>query len=224
MDKVREVFQSEAILYSMADPNVGIETDVDVEDTVVDQTDEPDQTSYQGGHEKPRNQRFFKTFVVFYAFILLSWLFFMIFNFTTFFSDQSFVLAHYLLTGEQVAKSALQSSIQLTVVDWLVKINLLMVSIAISTIFLIYNILPKLKNLNAGWLILSAIAAYFPTLLTIINFFSQGSVRGNAFSIFSSNLTFFQFLTLTVLNPLNYAVFFYFYYILDNFVLKKEDK
>lgn len=152
--------------------------------------------------------------------IFVSWLFFMIFHFTTYFRDDSFVLAHYLLTGEQAARSVLSFSWPLLATEIVVKVNMIIVAATISTIFLIYNILPRFKNLNAWWMVLGVFAAYFPTILTIISFFQTGTTP------ISNYITISKFLTLAVIYPLNFAVFFYLYYMIDTFVIgaKKEVK
>lgn len=163
-----------------------------------------------------RDRRYFLSFLGFYLLIFASWLFFMVFHFTTYFQDDSFVLSHYLLTGNQAPRSAIAFSWPLLITEIIVKINMVVVAGTISTIFLIYNILPRFKNLNAWWMVLGIIAAYLPSLLTIISFFQTGTTP------ISNYITLSKFMTLAVIYPLNFAVFFYLYYMIDTFVLNKK--
>lgn len=169
--------------------------------------------------ETQRDQRYFTIFIIVYLLILASWIFFMVFHFSQYFKDDSFVLAQYLLTGRTETRLGLTGSTgwQLLATDVFVKANMLVVAMSVSTMFLIYNILPRMKHLNVWWLILGAIAAYLPTLLTIISFFQSGNTP------YSGYFTLNRFLTLLVLYPLNFAVFFYLYYMIDSFILKKKD-
>ena len=165
-----------------------------------------------------RDTRYLATFLLFYGLIVISWIFFMAFHFYAYFKDDSFVLSHYLLSGKALNRIELAGAgaWQLTAVDILVKVNMLIVAALVSTIFLIYNILPRMKNLNVWWMVLGATGAYLPSLLTVVSFFQTGS------SPYAGLFTINKFMTLLVLYPLNFAVFFYLYYILETFVLKKK--
>jgi hypothetical protein len=170
--------------------------------------------------EHQRDKRYLLTFLLFYGLILISWLFFMAFHFYAYFKDDSFVLSHYLLSGKTLNRFQLigAGAWQLNAVDILVKVNMLIVAALVSTIFLIYNILPRMKNLNVWWMVLGATGAYLPSLLTIISFFQTGNTP------YAGLFTINKFMTLIVLYPLNFAVFFYLYYILETFVFKKKTK
>ena len=165
-----------------------------------------------------RDSRYFVSFMIFYAIILASWVFFMFFHFAGYFKDDSFVLAQYLLNGSTQNRGQLQAAggWQLYGVDILVKANMLVIAASVSTIFLIYNILPRMKNLNVWWMILGTFGAYLPTVMTIVSFFQTGNTP------YAGLFTINKFLTLVVLYPLNAAVFFYLYYLVDTFILKKK--
>jgi hypothetical protein len=154
-------------------------------------------------------------FIFFYSIIVLSWLFVIFFHFTQFFNDTSPVVSQYLLTGELKEAAQIISSPVLTVLDWIVKLNLFALGASLGTMFLIYNILPSMKSLSWGLLVSSFLFTNIPLLLTVINFF-KGSI-GSQTNLISVN----EFLLLVLLYPLNYAVFFYFFYIVDRFFIKK---
>lgn len=170
-----------------------------------------------------RDQRYLYSFLAFYFIILASWLFFMIFHFTTYFRDDSFVVAQYLFSGEEKVRTEIATTWQLTTIDVIVKINMILVAIFLSTIFLIYNILPKMKSLNVWWMILGAVAAYLPSLLTLISVLT-GTRLSTSLWFLENYLTINKFLTLLVLYPLNFAVFFYLYYLIETFVLQPGSK
>jgi hypothetical protein len=168
--------------------------------------------------ETKRDGRYFASFLIFYCIILASWAFFMIFHFAGYFRDDSFVLAQYLLTGKVESRVQLVAAggWQLYGVDVLVKANMLVIAALVSTIFLIYNILPRMKNLNVWWMILGVFGAYLPTVMTVLSFFQTGNIP------YAGLFTINKFFTLLVLYPLNAAVFFYLYYMVETFVFKKK--
>jgi hypothetical protein len=154
-------------------------------------------------------------FFVFYAVILASWLFVLFFHFATLFGDDSFVLSSYLLHGNFLSKTQVGPDVWLTVVDIILKINLLVLGSAFGTTFLLYNVLPKMKQMNGVVLVCAFIATYIPSLLTIQSFLT--APKGNWLN---NHLSVNEFLILLVMYPLNYAVFFYLYYIVDMYFLE----
>jgi len=154
-------------------------------------------------------------FFVFYAIILACWLFVLVFHFATLFADNSFVLSNYLLKGQFLSKSELGANIWLTIIDIVLKANLLILGSVFGTTFLIYNVLPKMKKMNAGVLVFAFVATYIPTILTIQSFLT--APKGNWLN---NHLSINEFFILLLLYPLNYAVFFYLYYIVDMYVLE----
>ena len=131
--------------------------------------------------------------------------------------DTSFVLSNYLINGTFLGKGQIAATLALYITDGFIKTNLVILGTVIGTIFLLYNIFPKMKNLNAWWMSLAFLAAYTPFIITVFGFFRvlTGEQSGLGWNFISFN----EFLVLILLYPLNYAVFFYGYYILENYLL-----
>lgn len=154
-------------------------------------------------------------FFVFYVIIVICWLVALFFKFFGMNNDQSMVLAKFLTSGERVNVLDVDSNWVLTLVDFLIKGNLFFVSSVVGTFFLVYFVLPKMKHLNAVILPIVFFLAYLPTLITIIQFLM---VRRTGF--LENYVTSNQFWILLLITPLNFAVFFYLYFILDRYVFR----
>lgn len=163
-----------------------------------------------------KNTRYQLLLVFFYAITLICWFFVIYYRF---FSGvdytDSYVITSYLVEGQKLYQSDVNSTFLLTFVDIFVKANLVIFSWVLGTIFVLFRILPAIKRLNYVLMILSFVFAYIPSLFSIASFLSNFGEY--------SYVTFREFLLLIVMYPLNFAVFFYFYYLLDLLLLQKKE-
>lgn len=164
------------------------------------------------------NRGFKVLFFIFYGLILIAWLFVLGFHFARLFQDNSFVLSQFLVSGKSLTNPQITNHPwYLILIDIILKFNVLVLGTVFGTTFLIYNILPKMKKMPA-WVMISAfIATYIPTALTI-----QSYLSGAGKQWWLHHMTINEFLLLVLLYPLNYAVFFYLYYMIEKFILEPK--
>jgi hypothetical protein len=163
---------------------------------------------------KNQSSGFAILFFVFYFVLFATWITTLAFHFIGYDKQNSFVIAEYLLSGRYISIDKLTPDWTIGLVNILVKTNLIILGGVVGTIFLIYNILPKMKHMAVWALGLSFFAAYIPAVLTIQKLLFSSTKP------FENYITSSEFALLLLLYPLNYAVFFYFYYLVDEYILK----
>ncbi len=160
---------------------------------------------------KKKNRKYGAYFFLLYFIIVASWLSVIIYRFVGHDPNNSFILSSYLVDGSEVLYQDVTRRPILTVVNYIIEANMLILSGFLGTLFLIYFILPKLKVLSY-WLIIAAfLVAESPFIFSLTSTISD--IKSNHY------LTVNDFLLLMIMLPLNYAVTFYLYYLIESYII-----
>lgn len=162
------------------------------------------------------NQRYKTLFILFYLIILVCWGLVVTFRYVyPEVLQDSPVIAEYLINEDVEKVDDVDQTSWLKTVNMIVKINLFIYDSIFGLIFLFLLILPRLKQHNYFLLTVCVVAGYFtPKFLLYYTTFTGGE------GYFGSFVTVNELILWLAATPLNWAVFLYFYYLIEAFYIE----
>lgn len=156
-----------------------------------------------------------KPLLFFYLVIVVTWMFTGLYRYLNpeIISDSP-IVAQFIESGDIKYVSDITNSASLHTIEFAIKVNLFVFDFIFGLVFLGLIVFPKLKQKHLVLMFTAIIAGYLlPKIGTAYIILNEGSEA-------LSYTTFNDLLIWLVFTPLNWAVFLYGYYLLENYYIK----